>query len=184
MTRSRHIPSRPHRAAPAVNPLATLEALKDRVSLLTPKQRSAYLEPIQLALARLREGGGTLDHLLQFSDAMSIAAQLCKRGMASDREAEIGGALSALADILTRMKADRRIAPLQSEIRALEEGYFFHVVQINHCTNQELDESAMAVVRRTRQALRGHHAAGALVIDPLAQEANVNEAAALHAAST
>lgn len=176
------IPSRP--SPPKVDAVQAIAAIKDRLSLLTPAQRESYLAPILAALDALRRDRGRQESVMNLADGLQIAAELCKQRIAADRESEIAAGLQAVAELVQRGSATRRWTLLAGERAAIEEALFFHKVQIHHCTNGELDKAVMAVVERTRQALRGHHAAGALVIDPLAQQANVNEAAALHAAST
>lgn len=173
----------PRRTAPTVAPALPIEAIKERVSLLTSAQRDSYLAPIQAALDALRRDRGRQESVMNLADGLQIAAELCKQRIAADRESEIAAGLRAVADLVLRGKATRRWTLLAGERAAIEEALFFHKVQLHHCTNGELNTATKAVVERTRQALHGHRTAGALVIDPLAQQAGVNEAAALIAAS-
>ncbi|RZI62353.1 MAG: hypothetical protein EOP37_03355 [Rubrivivax sp.] len=166
------------------NALAHINAVIARTGLMTPRQRLDYLAPVNVAMSMLRIGKGTPDHVANLADGLNIAAELCKRRICNDHQAEIAAALMALVAICQRGQAAGAWTLLAAEVEALEEAVFIHTVQLDHCSCGEFESATQAVIAMTRQAAAGYAAAGVTVVDPITQGANASEAAALLAAST
>jgi hypothetical protein len=127
-----------------------------RAALIPPAQRTLLLRPLQHALDGLRTGTGGWAAWCGMADAMNVAEQLALRGIASDRMPEIQAAQAALQAVHTRQATRNTWTLRADELRALDEGAFFHRVQIKHCTQGEMADAIQAVQRRVSQALAGN----------------------------
>ena len=127
-----------------------------RAALVPAPQRAMLLTPVRRALDGLRMATGGWQAWCGMADAMNVAERLALAGIASDRMPEIQAAQAALQTLHARHATTGSWTLRAEELRALDEGAFFHKVQLEHCTQGELHDAILAVQRRVAQALAGN----------------------------
>jgi hypothetical protein len=127
-----------------------------RAALVPAPQRALLVRPVQQALDGLRTATGGWPAWRGMADAMNVAERLALAGIASDRMPEIQAAQAALQTLHARHATTGSWTLRSEELRALDDGAFFHRVQLEHCTQGELHDAIQAVQRRVAQALAGN----------------------------
>lgn len=142
-----------------------------RATALQPQQRQALGQPLQQALEGLRTGQGGWDAWRTMADALNVAEQLARAGIASDRLPEILEAQAAL-HALHQRHAERGTWTLRaSELAALTFGAELHAIQLRYASQGEMADAIRAVQRRVQQALQGNAPKGAMVCGALGVQA-------------
>lgn len=153
--RRRYVPKRvdPNPVDLAISSAATLR----------PHQRAELSTPITAAFQALRAGHGTAQHWMDLADAMNVAEALAELNIASDHGATFAAAQQALASVHARwqQRASRALYP--AEINAIDDAVFVHGVQLEHCSQAEMQRAIEAVKRRTAQYIKGNASPGAHV---------------------
>ena len=127
-----------------------------RAALVPQAQRAQLVAPVRRALDGLRTATGGWQAWCGMADAMNVAERLALAGIASDRMPEIQAAQAALQALHARHAATGSWTLRAAELKALDDGAFFHKVQLEHCTQGELHDAIQAVQRRVAQALAGN----------------------------
>jgi len=136
--------------------LDPMDLASSRAALLQPHQKAALVGPVKAALDHLRRCTDPWTAWCSLADAFNVAEQLALRNIASDRLPEFQAAQQAMHDVYHR-QADRGTWAMRAtELAALDFAVRLHVIQLDHCTQGELEDSIRAVQRRVAQALAGN----------------------------
>jgi hypothetical protein len=138
---------------------ATIDAVDYTIALackLGPPQRASLRNPLRAALTNLRTGRDTASAWCELADGMNVAEQLAHRGIVSDRLQVFLQAQAALHAVNTRNQQRGTMTLRAEELAALRLGRFFHFVQLDYCTQGEMQAAIEAVKRKVQQALAGN----------------------------
>lgn len=152
---------RPRRVDPDPIGLATAMAAR-----LDPAQRQRLVDRVTEAFGAFRAGQGTALLWADMADALNVAEELARRGIANDHAELFERAQAALAAVSERHDRTRSWTLYPAEITTLDDALYVHQVQLEHCSQREFAESVRQVQRRIEGALRGHPPAGAKVCNP------------------
>lgn len=143
-----------------------------RAALLPPAQRRAFVQPMRAAMSTLKTGPGNADGMhawCELADALNVAAELCRLGLASDRAGAIRAGHVALSQLHARHGQIGRWVLRGDEICVLEGtpaepgALEIHEIQLEVCTQGEMADAIAAAAHRARQALAGNASADAVV---------------------
>jgi hypothetical protein len=131
---------------------------------LVPQAGAEQLNSItRTAWQRLRTGQGTGADWCYIADAINVAERLVQLRIATDRAAEIDAAQEAMANLHAR-HAERGSWTLRGpEIAAIDAALEIHEVQLQLCTQGELQAAIHTVKRRIAAALAGNASPSARV---------------------
>lgn len=140
----------------SIDPVDTVEYAIALACKLAPFQRARFRKPLRAALTKLRTGRDTTIAWRELADCMNVAEQLAHRGIVSDRLQVFLDAQAALHAVHTRNQQRGSMTLRADELAALRLGRFFHFVQLDYCTQGEMQAAIEAVRRRVQQALAGN----------------------------
>lgn len=155
---------RPHKAyrPRPVRTDAFLHAI-DRVATLLNHQRATLLAPLQVAVDAFRTGQGTAAHWANLADGMNVGEVLCELQIGSNLAPQFQAAQQALAAV-HRRHAERNSWTLRAdELASLTDAVWCAGVQMQHCSQGEMQDAINTVKRRTAAALAGSVAAGTTI---------------------
>jgi hypothetical protein len=128
----------------------------DRVALLTLAQRAELLAPTELAFEAFRTGRGNKGAWCNLADAMNVAEALGDLNIAGDHGDRFQAAQRVLGDVHDRAIVRRSYTLYAAEITTLDDAIFVHRIQLEHCSQWELQRAVEAVKRRVAAALAGN----------------------------
>jgi hypothetical protein len=104
-----------------------------------------------------RLGKGSREAWADLAGRLNVAEELARAGIASDQVDTFSAALQALAAVHKRAHGCAASWTLRGpEIAALDDGLWMHRVQLQHCSQGELEHARQRVQRRMQQALAGN----------------------------
>ena len=146
-----------------VNPTAHLVAMHG-ASLLSRDDRTIWALELRDALDAVREARATQRQWGVIFDAVNLAEELCRMGLASDPDRVISAAQDVCAEVIGRQaKGIRAVRAAElSALRDLEAAMIDILAAVTHAERFRAEQTIRA---RTRAALAGGMP-GATVIDP------------------
>jgi len=138
----------------------------DCVATLTTEQRASLLGPVRTAFEAFRTGRGSKAAWCDLADAMNVAEALTEARLASDHVGTFERAQSALASVHGRAQMRGSYTLYPAEITALDDAVFVHGIQLEHCSQGELQNAIDAVKRRVHAALAGNASPRARICVP------------------
>lgn len=132
---------------------------------LTPGQVHNIMANINAHLQAFRTGQGNAQSWADLAGRLNVAEALAQAGIASDHEDTFSRGQQALAAVHGRAHGPRASWTLRGpELQALDDALFLHHVQLQHCSQGELEHARQRVMRRVQQALAGNAGAGTTVL--------------------
>lgn len=132
---------------------------------LDAAQLPGMLARIQERLDAFRTGCGNAEHWAALADSLNVAEGLAELGIAADHTDTFARGQQALADVYGRAHGPRKSWTLFGpELQALDDALFVHGVQLQHCSQGELQKAVATVRRRMYEALKGNGGRGAIVL--------------------
>lgn len=124
---------------------------------LLPHQVAHIMDIVEANLVAFRTGAGNRAAWADLAARMQVGEALACAGIASDRVQAFVDAQQALADVHQRAHGATQSWTLRgTEIAALDHAVFLHRVQLQHCSQGELEHARQLVLRRGEQALAGN----------------------------
>jgi hypothetical protein len=160
MPRNRRPAKRYQPRAPRLD--AHLHAI-DRIATLLDGQRDSLLKPLRSAFEAFRTGHGTPQAWCDLADGMNVAEVLAELSIGSNLLAQFQQAQAALSAVHARRQAGGSWTLRAAEITALDDGTWAAGIQLEHCSQGELQQAISTVKRRTAGALAGSVAPGTIV---------------------
>ena len=132
---------------------------------LLPQQWAEAKAEMQASFDAFRTGCGSNDHWRHLADRLNVAEALAQMHIAGDHADTFERGQAALAAVHQRAHGAAKSWTLRGpELAALDDALFVHGVQLEHCSQGELQAAIGAVQRRVWQALQGNAGAGVLVL--------------------
>lgn len=135
--------------------LDPVDMVKSGVAKLTLAQRLAFERDARTAFAGLRSATGGLHAWETVADAMNVS-ELLAANICSDRLPEFFAAQDALHELHSRVQAGGSWTMRAAEITALDFAVDLHVIQLQFCSQREMDDAIKTVKRKMQQALKGN----------------------------
>ena len=124
---------------------------------LDAAQLPGLLDRLQARLEAFRTGHGNAEHWAALADSLNVAEGLAQLHIASDHQDTFDRGQQALAAVHGRAHGPRKSWTLRGpELQALDDALFVHGVQLQHCSQGELQQAVTNVQRRVAQALAGN----------------------------
>ncbi len=136
-----------------------------RATVLTIGQRTLLTAPMHKSLEAFRTGKATRHDWANLADAMNVAEQLSALHIASDHGETWERAQATLAAVHDRVAAGGSFTLRGPELSALDDAVFVHGVQLEHCSQAELEQAILRVKRRVEGALQGNVGPGTRVLN-------------------
>jgi hypothetical protein len=135
----------------------------DRASLLSTRQQAELIAPMQKALEEFRLGRGSAAYWADLADAVNVGEALAALRIGSNLVPYIEHAQAALASVHARHAAGGSWTLRGPELAALDDAVWAAGVQIQHCSQGEMQTAIDRVKRRMAAALAGNAAPGSVV---------------------
>ncbi len=151
-----------------INPTAHLVAMHG-AALLSRDDRTVWALQMRDALDAVARGKATRTHWGTIFDAVNLAEELVRMGLASDPDGIISGAQAACAEIIRRQQATGTRAVRAGELaalRCLEAAMIDILATVTHAERFRAEER----IRARTAAARAGRIPGAEVIDPAVLE--------------
>lgn len=124
---------------------------------LDAAQLPGMLAGMQTRLDAFRTGRGNSEHWAALADSLNVAEALARLNIARDHEDTFERGQQALAAVHGRAHGPLRSWTLRGpELQAIDDALFVHGVQLQHCSQGELQKACTLVRRRMQQALAGN----------------------------
>ena len=121
---------------------------------LVPAQVESIMRIVDANLQAFRLGHGNRSSWADLASRLNVSEALAQAGIATDHAQTFERGQQALAAVHTRAHGPAKSWTLRGpEIKALDEAVFLHRVQLQHCSQGELQQACQRVQRRSEQAL-------------------------------
>lgn len=137
-----------------------------QAAALTPGQREAVISPALTALARLRSWAATEADWLALADMCNVAQALAALRIVSDHDDDFAAAQQALRTMHERTERGQALVATPLERAALHQAQVLHEIQLEHCSQAELQRAIDRVTRVVQAALAGNASPGTTLCGP------------------
>lgn len=161
MTIRKNRPSAKRKIWPLTNPITVA---MDSAAALTMAQISRAMDPAEQAVRVLQFGNFGSTSWSVLADAFNIAEALAEQGIANDHSDTIQAAQDALGELAERFMIRQSWIAKGDELLAIKAAVFICEVQLNACSQAELERAIQRVRNRCQQALAGNAGAGVAVV--------------------
>lgn len=135
----------------------------DLATKLSNRQQAELIAPMQTALEQFRLGRGSMFHWENLADAINTGEALADLRIGTNLAPHMERAQAAMSDVHVRHAATGSWTLRGPELAALDDAVWAASVQIQHCSQGELQNAIERVKRRMSAALAGNAAPGTVV---------------------